>query len=129
MRATRRVQLLRPFRHEAGYLCARAEWIADAPPCAEGDPHAQLAQLTEHLVLGRELRLALAGWVGCSGAAGAAAGRARPALACAPPLPSARARARPPNSNPNPDPTYPNPAPGPEALVPPLPRRASCGAC
>ena len=59
MRATRRVKLLHPFRHEAGYLCARAEWIADAPPCAEAAPHAQLAPL----VLGRELRLAIAGWV------------------------------------------------------------------
>ena len=63
MRATRRVKLVRPFRHEAGYLCARAEWIADAPPCAEAAPHAQLAQLTEQLVLGRELRIAVAGWV------------------------------------------------------------------
>jgi hypothetical protein len=59
VRATRRVKLLHPFRHEAGYLCARAEWIADAPPPAEEALHAQLAQL----VLGRELRLAIAGWV------------------------------------------------------------------
>ena len=124
MRATRRVKLVRPFRHEAGYLCARAEWIADAPPCAEGDPHAQLAQLTEHLVLGRELRLAIAGWVeevqrrGKERQAGRAppGPRLRPTLALSP--------------SPSPPPQLqPQPRARARALVLPLPRRASCGAC
>ena len=59
MRATRRFKVVRPFRHEAGYLCARAEWLADTPPSEE---EAMATQLS-NLVLGRELRMAMGSWV------------------------------------------------------------------
>jgi Lon protease-like protein len=60
VRATRRFKVLRPFRHEAGYVCARAEWVADNPP--SGEDEAMSTRLT-NLVLGRELRLAIDSWV------------------------------------------------------------------
>ena len=59
VRATRRFKVLRPYRHEAGYVCARAEWVADTPPTEE---EARATHLT-NLVLGRELRLAIDTWV------------------------------------------------------------------
>ena len=59
VRATRRFKVVRPFRHEAGYVCARAEWLADTPPSEE---EAMATHLT-NLVLGRELRLAIDSWV------------------------------------------------------------------
>ena len=59
VRATRRFKVLRPYRHEAGYVCARAEWVADTPPTEE---EARATHLT-NLVLGRELRLAVDTWV------------------------------------------------------------------